>query len=225
MAPTAEEVEDEPPARPNTAKPKATTSSSGSKPRASTSGSRAASGSSANPFNVESDDDDVEEIPQPTAPSTSSSSRFRNPPGTPSSLKRRRQEPKGVYIGTWNRSGLPASRNNAVYCSRDGLSRINRRISKEDNAGNVVVAGNWESKRTACSLEDVNLIAAFEGLSEQAASDSIARTIDNQSIMQRLNGPRKPPLLVSNVDLTGDSDDDDDDDDAASTGTNDPFAV
>ncbi len=80
--------------------------------------------------------------------------RSRNPvygpsPGTPS---KRRMNPRGIPLGTWNQSGLRAELANAVYGSRDIKNRINRRISKESVTGRVVTGGNYNHKKTACFL-------------------------------------------------------------------------
>ena len=64
------------------------------------------------------------------------------------------------YLGTWKNSGLHVAVSNAVYGSRDNSDRINRRISKETSHGVVVVVGDrYDTKRTACSHDDINYVA------------------------------------------------------------------
>ncbi|KAL8689012.1 MAG: hypothetical protein Q9218_005218, partial [Villophora microphyllina] len=88
-------------------------------------------------------------------------------PATPS---KRRQDPKGVMIGTWKHSfpGSPsASRGNAVYASRDRNGRVCRRLSKEDPDGNVVVGGQFHAKKTNVKHKDVLHVGEFEGLDKE----------------------------------------------------------
>lgn len=88
---------------------------------------------------------------------------FVNPP----SHYRRRVNPRGIYLGTWRRSGLPVDRNNTVYGSRDRRHRINRRINKEIEGGIVVQGGNYDRLRTACSHPDIKCVTRYRGLSKE----------------------------------------------------------
>lgn len=53
-----------------------------------------------------------------------------------------RLDPKGILLGTWKHSGLPAATSHDVCASRDMKDRINRRISKVDMHGEVIVGIN-----------------------------------------------------------------------------------
>ena len=74
--------------------------------------------------------------------------------------------PWGIYLGTWRDSGLPAARSNAVYGSRDALMRINRRVSKETQHGQVVLGGNYDVRRTACKHENIDYCERYQGLTK-----------------------------------------------------------
>jgi hypothetical protein len=56
---------------------------------------------------------------------------------------------------------------NAVYGSRDRRDRINRRVSKEDEFGHVVLGGNFDVRRTACRHEHINYIPRYQGMSKE----------------------------------------------------------
>ena len=127
-------------------------------------------------------------------------SHVRNPP----SGNRRRYTPKGVYLGSWNRSGLHAMESNAVYGSSDGRGRVNRRISKEDNNGRVVVGGNYDSKRTACSHGDINYAGRFAGQSKEAIDRMIKGVEQDRSLAAPETASTAAIVLPPWVDLTGD---------------------
>ncbi|KAL8688233.1 MAG: hypothetical protein Q9218_005806 [Villophora microphyllina] len=101
-------------------------------------------------------------------PFTPSSSRSQHPP-TPSP---QRLVPKGILLGSWKNSGLHANAN-AVYGSRDVRNRINRRIAKVSVAGTVVVGGNYDTRRTACSHEDIAYLPTFAGMSKAEVDSHI----------------------------------------------------
>lgn len=115
-------------------------------------------------------DTDADEIPLPS--SASRPRRPQTPPLTPrvpslnpSSGSKRRQKPKDVFLGTWKRSGLHPAISNAVYSSHDRRGHINRRISKERHNGQVVIDGNFDTRKTACRHENINYIAKCRGMS------------------------------------------------------------
>jgi len=102
-------------------------------------------------------------------------------PATPGSAARRRTQPKGVFVGKWRHSRLSPRAANAVYASRDNRGYVNRRVSKEDNEGNVVVGGAYDAQRTACSHEDIIYIARYAGLSKAAVDAQIGNTLRLQA--------------------------------------------
>ena len=143
--------------------------------------STAGTGTKENPFEFDDEDDNTTSatpstpLPRPT-PSTPLSRPFAsygNASSHPPSSHHRRMEPRGVYLGTWINSGLPAANSNAVYGSRDRKDRINRRISKEDNYGRVVIGGRYDHKRTACSHADINYIPKYQGMSKEQVDAAI----------------------------------------------------
>ena len=85
----------------------------------------------------------------------------------------RRSEPRGIYLGTWNGSGLSAVTSNAVYGSRDRRDRIKRQISKENNSGEVIRGGRYLTTATACRREDIEYIARFQGMSKAEVDAAI----------------------------------------------------
>ena len=117
---------------------------------------------------------------RPAAPPPSTSSSYR--PGfsrlltysaNPPNRSHRRINPRGIYLGIWRLAGLPASASNAVYGSRDRRDRINRRISKKDAAGNVVLNGNYDIKKTTCSHANIHYIDKYQGLSKEQVNAAI----------------------------------------------------
>ncbi len=168
-------------------------------------------GSEQNPFFFDdSEDDDQSARNRPPPPTSSSSggpaassddpSSFGSPgPSTPRhnrmqpapssrnppSSSKQRVRPKGIYLGVWNKSGLPAGVANAVYGSRDVKDRINRRIAKVDVAGTVVLGGNFDVRKTACKHEDIAYIPKYIGMTKEEvdavimpllrAADGVAR--------------------------------------------------
>ena len=213
--------------------------SSGKKPATTTSSPSTAT----NPFNISDDDDEDDDGPhasshsrscdpgpstprgqrsQPYAgPSSSSSSSSRAlqpviPGSSPVTPSRRRKEPLGVYVGTWNKAQLPLHAANAVYASRDVKGRVNRRISKENNSGQVAQGGAYNTKKTACSHEDVAYIHRFANKTKAQVDALIGSALDTQQQQQQQHAVTSPaqaqPLLMPWVDLTRDDDGDNDGD-------------
>lgn len=96
----------------------------------------------------------------------------------PASASERRQKPLGVYLGTWKQSGPTASGRNAVYGSRDRKNRINRRISKEDDQGNVIRGGNFDTKKYACKPETIDYIERYRGMTRKQVGAAIKPLLD-----------------------------------------------
>lgn len=118
-------------------------------------------------------------------------------PFTPSTPSRRRREPLGAYVGRWNASGLPLHAANAVYAGVDAKGRINRRISKEDNSGTVVTGGSYDSKRTACSHDDIAYIDKYRGLAKATIDNMIRGVISMQSSSAALPASSEAPLQLT----------------------------
>lgn len=127
-----------------------------------------------------------------------------------SSPSRRRREPLGVYVGRWNASGLGLHAANAVYASTDSRGRVNRRISKEDNAGSVVLGGAYDPKRTACSHDAIAYIDKYRGMSKGVIDNMIKGVLVMQSAPLALPAATPAPLMLSWY--TADNDDDAEDD-------------
>ncbi len=100
------------------------------------------------------------------------------PTSNPASASKRRQKPLGVYLGTWKQSGPTASGRNAVYGSRDRKNRINRWISKEDDQGNVIRGGNFDTKKNACKPENIDYIERYRGMTRKQVGAAIKPLID-----------------------------------------------
>lgn len=147
-------------------------------------------GTSGNPFDVFDSDEEMSEPPRSRAPSpddvfgagfapASSRKRVRTPSPPRRTARnhptpqKRRLDPRGVLLGTWKHSGLPAVQSNAVFGSRDALNRINRRISKETPSGAVVQGGNMDARKTACSHDDVDYVPRYQGMSDQEVKSHI----------------------------------------------------
>ena len=62
---------------------------------------------------------------------------------------------------------------NAVYGSRASLGRINRRISKQNTTGNLVIGGSYFCHRTSCPNEDIDHVPHLAGLTK-AEVDALA---------------------------------------------------
>lgn len=109
----------------------------------------------------------------PTPPRGTTASRapiYQAMPGTP---QKRRVDPRGLLLGTWKLSGLPADSANAVYGSRDKKNRINRRISKQSPSGAVVSGGNYNNKKTACKHQDVDYLPQYQGMTDEQVKSHI----------------------------------------------------
>jgi hypothetical protein len=84
--------------------------------------------------------------------------------------------------------------------------RINRRVSKEDGSGRVVLGGNYDTRRTACSHDQIYYIDRFRGLTKSQADSLIS------PLLEAPPAPAPPPaapLLLAWVDVDLDDDDDD----------------
>ncbi len=115
---------------------------------------------------------------------------------------RRRVEPKGIYLGSWRGSGLPANVSNAVYGSRDVFNRINRRISKEDNQGHIIWGGSFSSHTTACSHKMIQYITRFAGMTKAEVDSHIQPLLDQQAHCAIQPITLTPVLQLSWIDLT-----------------------
>lgn len=122
------------------------------------------------------DDDDSSNPPPPT-PSTphGPSSMQSDPPHSdnPPSASKQRLKPKGILLGTWSDSELQAAVSNAVYGSRDVMNRINRRVNKVSMDGLVVLGGNFDVKKTACSHDKIDYLPEFAGMSKAEVDSHI----------------------------------------------------
>ena len=99
------------------------------------------------------------------------------PPKNPARSTPRRQNPRGILLGVWKRAG-PVTAKNAVYGSRDVRNRINRRISKLDLHGTVVLGGNFDVRRTSCSHEEIDYLPAFHGMTREQVNSHIMPLLD-----------------------------------------------
>ncbi|KAL8688232.1 MAG: hypothetical protein Q9218_005805 [Villophora microphyllina] len=115
------------------------------------------------------------EPPSATASRGRTAASARNP-ATPS---KRRLEPRGIYLGTWRKSGLRARYSNAVYGSQDAKGRINRRISKEDAHGSVVHHGAYDCRRTACSHHDIDYVGNYRNMTKEEVDAAIVEELTN----------------------------------------------
>lgn len=188
-------------------------------------------GSYANPFVV--DEDDIPSSARSGPIGSTTGSRPAQPPPTPTTPRRgnagqptqtplaaaprtpggRRKEPKGIYLGTRSGSELSGSQSNAVYGSKDRLGRINRRISKEDNAGNVITAGNFDPRVTACKHEDIRYIQRLQGLTRSQVDSMINPMLVVGGGVLALPAPpvasSRAPLRLTWIDLSSAASDDD----------------
>jgi len=100
------------------------------------------------------------------------------PTSNPASASKLRQKPLGVYSGTWKQSGPTAIGRNAVYGSRDRENRINKGISKEDDQGNVIRGGNFDTKKNACKPENIDYIERYRGMTRKQVAAAIKPLLD-----------------------------------------------
>lgn len=109
-------------------------------------------------------------------------------------------------MGTWSLSGLPLHRSNAVYASRDRRNRVNRRVSKEDNMGNIITGGNYDALRTACRHENITYIARFRNKTKEEVDAMIGTTL--QAVVLQSQALVPAPAWVGSLAAADDSSDD-----------------
>ena len=137
--------------------------------------STASKGTAANPIDVDDNNtiiDTTASTPRdypPIDPSLISRGRFPAYPiwAYPLTHYQRHTNPYGIYIGTWVRSGLPAVKSNAVFALGDSKGRVHRRISTLTYSKWIAIGGNYDPQCTACSHEDINYCASYEGMSKE----------------------------------------------------------
>lgn len=86
----------------------------------------------------------------------------------------------GILVGTLKYSGSRAGAAYAVYGSRDRSGRVNRRISKEDPYGRVVIGDRMEYV-TACSHADINYVDRFRHMTKEEVDAQILRLLGHTS--------------------------------------------
>ncbi|KAL8761396.1 MAG: hypothetical protein Q9184_002491 [Pyrenodesmia sp. 2 TL-2023] len=93
---------------------------------------------------------------------------------------RRRQDPLGILLGTLKCRGSMAGAANAVYGSRDRFGRVNRRISKEDPYGRVVI-GDRMNHMSSCSHGDISYFDRFRYMTKDEVDAQILRLLGDAS--------------------------------------------
>ncbi|KAA6406587.1 MAG: hypothetical protein FRX48_09642 [Lasallia pustulata] len=115
----------------------------------------------------------------------------------PPSGSRRRNTPRGIFLSTWNRSGVYNVTSNASYGLRDCRDRINRRVSKEDESGRVMLGGNFDIMRTACRHEHIDYIPRYQNMMTKEQVDTaimpLLRAVDDP--MTEDQSPTRQPRL------------------------------
>ena len=66
---------------------------------------------------------------------------------------------------------------NAVYGFRDSFGRINRRISKQNAAGSLVIGGSYSCHRTSCAHEDIDYAPHLAGRSKAEIDELVGRQL------------------------------------------------